>query len=64
MEIKYRGHKDSIQKSKQRCLAIATDYNSGISINDLCKKYPNSKTKKPCSRVYIYWALKKAQSIN
>ena len=63
MIIKYRGHKDTKQFSLDKCLLIAKDYNAGMPINKICEKYPNQRTHKPCSRVYVYWALKKAQNI-
>lgn len=63
MKINYRGHEQKSKESLERCIEIANDYNSGMAIDDICKKYPNKKTKKPCSRVYVYWALKKAKTL-
>lgn len=63
MEIKYRGHAQRTEKSKEKWIAIVNDYNSGMSIKELRDKYRNPNTGKRCTIPYIYWVFKRVESL-
>jgi len=52
MEIKYRGHKDRTEKARELWLRVATDYNGGMSAEEIAKRYGKS-------RIWVYFALRK-----
>jgi hypothetical protein len=42
---------------------VATDYNAGMSPEQIRNRYTNPKTGKPYTRGYIYWVLNKIKAL-
>lgn len=63
MKIKYHYHRTRYEKAVDMWIRIATDYISGMTAQEIAARYKNPITKKPYSRGYIYWVLKKIQAL-
>jgi hypothetical protein len=64
MKINYHGHAKRTEKTIDTCIRIATDYNAGMTVAEIQKRYISPKTKKNYTRAAIYKMLKKAQTID
>lgn len=64
MKIKYQGHQRRTDAAMDICIRVATDYNAGMSVPDIQKRYKSPKTNKAYTRAGIYKMLKKAQTID
>ena len=58
-----RGHKYQTERAIPQWIKIAEDYNKGIPVKDIAKKYTNPITKRQYSIPYIYWVLKRIQQL-
>lgn len=62
MQIKYRGQEKRRERARQLWLNIATDYNSGMDVETIRKRYKNKRTGKPYDRTHIYYILRKLRN--
>lgn len=62
MKIKYQGHSRRTERAKELWVKIATDYNAGLSPEQIRKRYTNPNTNKPYTRAYIYWVLNRVKN--
>lgn len=63
MKVQYQGHKRRTEHAMELWVKVATDYNAGMSPEQIRHRYTNPKTGKAYSRGYIYWVLKKVKTI-
>ena len=63
MKIQYQGHKRRTERAMELWVKVATDYNAGMSPEQIRNRYENPKTGKPYSRGYIYWVLNKIKTL-
>lgn len=58
MNIKYRGHQKRTEEAKEFWLRVATDFNGGMSVPDIAKRYINKRTGKNYHPKHIYYILR------
>ena len=63
MIIKMRGHTYQTKKAIPQWIKIANEYNSGIPVPEIAKKYTNPHTGKQYTEAYVYWVLKRVQTL-
>ena len=61
MEIKYQGQRLRKERTREYWVKIANDFNSGISVEELRKKYKKPDGSK-YSRAYIYQIFTKLKT--
>jgi hypothetical protein len=64
MIIKYRGQAYRTERAIKEWLEIADKYNNKkIPVKDIANQYKNRITGKPYTISYIYWILKRVQTL-
>jgi hypothetical protein len=58
MDIKYTGHETRTKNARNIWFSVATDLNSGMSIEEIRQRYTNPLTGKPYSKSHIYFMLR------
>jgi len=64
MIIKYRGQAYRTERAIKEWLEIADKYNNQhIPVIEIAQQYKNKRTGKPYTLSYIYWILKRVQTL-
>ena len=58
MKVQYRGHSKRTEHFTELCINVASDYNAGLTIDQIRLRYKNPMTGKPYTREHIYYCLK------
>ena len=64
MKVNYQFHEKRKEKAKETWLRVLSEYNTGKSATEIAKQFTNPQTRKPYTRGYVYWVLKKVAELN